>query len=107
MDNFNNENNYTDPANYTDPDQNNGKGNGLAIASMVIGIVNLITCCLPILGFPVSITGLVLGILSRNSEKKKMAVAGIIMCAIGLVLTIVNAILGAVMGASGQIPWQQ
>jgi hypothetical protein len=68
-----------------------------AIASMVIGILGLFTWLLPICGFPSSIGGLVLGLMSINSTRRGTAIAGIIMCAISLVASIVNAIIGASM----------
>jgi hypothetical protein len=80
----------------------NGKS-GFAIASMIIGILGLVTWLLPICGFPSSIVGLVLGLMSINSTKRGMAIAGIVMCAISLVASIVNAIIGMYMGVTGQL----
>ena len=76
---------------------------GFSIASMVLGIVGFLAWCIPLLGYPVCIVGLVLGILGRKKGGKGMAIAGIIMCAITLVLTLVNAALGAYLGATGQL----
>lgn len=88
---------YT-PQNSNQP-QNSAKG--FAIASMVLGIVGFVAWCLPIIGFPVTIVGLVLGIIAINKGTKGMAVAGVIMCAITLVITLINSVLGAIMGAMG------
>ncbi len=76
----------------------------MAIAALVLGIVSLLAWLLPIVGLPVSIVGLVLGIKTVKSEKKAMAIAAIIMSSIGLVLTIINGALGAYMAVTGQIP---
>ena len=74
-------------------DENAGK----ATASMVLGIISLVACCLPIAGYPVSIIGLVLGIKSKDSlTNGGKAKAGIIMSAIGLGLTILSSIYGVV-----------
>jgi hypothetical protein len=74
-------------------DENAGK----ATASMVLGIISLVACCLPIAGYPVSIIGLVLGIKSKDSiTNGGKAKAGIIMSAIGLGLTIISSIYGVI-----------
>lgn len=56
----------------------------MAVAALVLGIIGLIAWLLPILGYPVTIVGLVLGIKSVKSEKRGMAIAGIVMCSIDL-----------------------
>jgi hypothetical protein len=74
--------------------------NHKAIASLVLGIVGLIAWYLPIVGAPVTITGLVLGALGLKSEKPGMAITGLIMSIMGLIATIINALLGALIGLS-------
>lgn len=74
---------------------------GLAIASLVVGMVSLVGWLLPLCGFPLSVTGLVLGILARDSARKGMAITGIVFSIVALVLTIINAAIGAYMGVSG------
>ena len=69
----------------------------MAVAALVLGIIGLIAWLLPILGYPVTIVGLVLGIKSVKSEKRGMAIAGIVMCSIGLVLSLINSILGVIL----------
>ena len=76
----------------------------MAIASLVLGIVSLIAWLLPIVGLPVSIVGLVLGCKTVKSDKKVMAIVGIVLSSIGLNLTIINGALGAYLAATGQIP---
>lgn len=66
---------------------------GLAIASMVFGIVSLFAWLLPICGLPIGSTGVILGVLGLNSSRRGMAIAGIIMCGIGLIGTIINGLL--------------
>lgn len=78
-------------------------GAGTAIASMVLGLLGLVACLLPIVGLPTTITGLTLGIMSRRHG---MGVAGICLASLGLVLSVVNASVGAylnVLGASGGV----
>lgn len=76
---------------------------GKATASLVLGIVGLIAWLLPLVGFPVTIVGLVMGVQGRNGEKKGMATAGMVLSIIGLVLCVINAVLGAYFGVTGQM----
>jgi uncharacterized membrane protein len=50
-----------------------------------------------------SVTSLVLGICGMNSTSRGMAIAGLTLSIIGLVLTIINASIGAFLGATGQL----
>ena len=76
---------------------------GLSLTSMILGIVGFLAWCIPLLGFPVCITGLILGIIGIKKGGKGMAIAGIIMCAITLLLTLGNSILGVIIGMSGSM----
>lgn len=97
--NFNNYNNYYN--NY--PPAAPPEEKGMSIASMVLGICGFLAWCLPILGYPVSIVGLVLGILGIKKGGRGMAIAGIIMCSITLALTLGNSILGVILGVIGSM----
>jgi len=77
-----------------------GDKKGLAIASLVLGILNLCSWFLPICGGPLAIVGIILGILGIKSSQKTLAIVGIILSALGLLATIVNAIVGAIWGLS-------
>jgi len=74
---------------------------GKATASLVLGIIGLIAWFLPIIGFPITIVGLVLGVKGMESIKRDRAVAGVVLCIIGLVATIINSAMGAILGALG------
>ena len=69
-------------------------GKGMAIASMIFGILAMITCCFPIAPLLFSVLALILGIVSIVKKKggKGMAIAGIVCGAIaffpGLSLTV-------------------
>ncbi|MCX8024452.1 MAG: DUF4190 domain-containing protein [Thermanaerothrix sp.] len=67
---------------------------GLAIASLVLGFITLIAWCLPICGAPLAIAGIITGILGLNSTNRSMAIAGLIIASLGLILSIVNSIVG-------------
>ncbi|QXE19542.1 DUF4190 domain-containing protein [Clostridium sp. 001] len=73
------------------------------ITSFILGIIGLIVWIIPIIGAPVTIIGLILGIKSHNSNHKKLAIAGIVLCTIGLFLTIVNGAIGAYKGGTGTL----
>ena len=80
-----------------------GGGGGSAIAGFILGLFSLLAWLLPIVGLPVSIAGLVFGIKGTRSESKVVAIIGIVLCVLGLVLSIANAAIGAYLGATGQL----
>ncbi|HSR47545.1 MAG TPA: DUF4190 domain-containing protein [Anaerolineales bacterium] len=73
---------------------------GLAIASLVVGVVSLCAWLLPICGVPFSVVAVILGALGLNSSRRGMAIAGIVLGAIGIILSLANAALGAYLGAT-------
>jgi hypothetical protein len=62
---------------------------GFAIASLVLGILSLCGSVSLWCGGIISVIGIVLGALGMNSKSKSMAVAGIILSALGLLLAII------------------
>lgn len=95
------------PAQLNQPSANSSQpqfsgGNG--IASMVLGIIGIFAWFIPVAGLPVTITGVILGIKSREPVNRGMSTAGIVLSIIGLVLTVANMSIGAYMGATGQHP---
>ena len=70
---------------------------GLAIASLVCGILSLCSWLIPFCGGPIALAGIILGVLGMKSSKKSMAIAGLVMAAIGIILTIINSIAGAIL----------
>jgi len=62
----------------------------MGIAAMTLGIVSLFAWIFPVLGFPISIGGLILAILAlvAYKQQKGRAIAGLIMCIIGFALNI-------------------
>lgn len=69
------------------------KRNGMAIASMILGIVSLVTCCLIYVSVPCAILSIVLGAVALRKSKNAMAVAGIILGAISIAIAIMVFIL--------------
>jgi hypothetical protein len=75
---------------------------GSPVASLVLGILGLFAWILPIVGLPISITGLALGVNALKRVRKGMAVAGIVLCSMGFLLGALNFAWGAYLGATGQ-----
>lgn len=73
------------------------KNNGKAVASLVLGIIGLIAWFIPLFGAPVTIVGVILGILGLKSQKPGMAITGLVMSSIGLIATIINSFLEALL----------
>jgi hypothetical protein len=64
---------------------------GMAVASMVLGIVAFLFSCVYFIAIPAAIVGLILGIVSIKGRKggKGMAIAGIILSGIGIVIALI------------------
>lgn len=68
----------------------------MAVGSLICGIIGFIlSCCLWYIAIPLSIAGLVLGILVLKNKKggKTLAIIGIILCAITIIIGIFAAIM--------------
>lgn len=107
---YNQNNQYNQYGDYNQPPQYNApyynqqypiynfqeKTKGFAIASLILGICSTLgSCCVWFLTLVTSITGLILGIVSlkRNEGGKGMAVAGIILSAVGILFSIFTMII--------------
>jgi hypothetical protein len=103
----------SDPNPYASPGASWGSAippaphSGKAIAALVLGCVGLVAWCCPLLGLAITVPGLILGIIALKSDRRGMALAGIVLCSLGLVLSAVNAGWGAYMVISGQHPLLQ
>lgn len=73
---------------------------GASITSLVLGIVSMLAWIIPLLGFPCSVTGLILGIVSKAKKAGGTATTGIVLSSVGLFFTIINSVLGAIIGAN-------
>ena len=74
------------------------KSIGLAVASMVLGIVSVVFCCCFVyISIPCGIVGLILGAISVATKKggKGMAIAGIVCSIVSLAVAIIAAAAGA------------
>lgn len=114
MDEFNNENNQQNEQGQQDvfnpevtpaPEVNYGQvntgapsddGKGMAIASMVLGIISIVlSCCFYYIAMPCAIISLILGAVSlkKSPNNKGMATAGIVLSIITLIVAVVTIIL--------------
>lgn len=76
------------------PSEEKKSTSGLAVASMVCGILSIVfACCIPYMGIILSIVGLVLGIVSQKKQKNGFSLAGIITSAFGLAFGIIALII--------------
>lgn len=84
-------------------------GKGMAIASMVLGIVAIVgACCCTFVGIICGAIAVILGIISRKQQREgdQMALAGIICGAIGAAIGIITTIINIVNMANGNSPLQ-
>lgn len=70
-----------------------------AIAGFVLGLCGLGAWFLPILGLPVGIVGIVMGVKGLKSTKKTFAIIGLVLSILCIVASVVNMIVGAIAGA--------
>lgn len=81
-------------------------GKGMAVASMVLGIVAIVLSCIWYISIPCAIIGLILGIMyNKKNAKSGMATAGIVCSIIALILVVVVLLMAvaglAFLGSSG------
>ena len=62
---------------------------GPAIASFVLGVLNLLTWCIPVIGFFMAVAGIITGIFGIKSTKRGFAIAGIVLSTIGMILSLI------------------
>lgn len=80
----------------------------IAIVALVLGCINLLSWCLPLCGLPLSIGGIVCGIMGIGSPSNRvLAIIGLILSVLGLIGTIINAAIGAMMAIEGNHPLLQ
>lgn len=74
------------------------KKNGMALASLIVGIVSILLgcCCSGYIGVVGGIVGLVLGIMGNKKEKTGMGTAGIVLGIIAIVFGIASIIIGLI-----------
>lgn len=95
------------PMDYLPMDPNpKDKLNWAGITALILGCVNILSWCLPPCGCLLGIAGIVFGAIGLKSNKRGMAMAGLIMSIISILLTIANAIAGIYMQQHGMGIWK-
>ena len=69
----------------------------LAASALVLGIIGLVAWYLPMAGLPITITGFMLGRSALLSTHRSLALKGMGLSLVGLLLSAVNAYVGALM----------
>lgn len=65
------------------------QSNGMALASMIVGIFALLSCCIPFIQFPLAIIDIVLVILSKKGKPfHGFAIAGLVLGIISILISI-------------------
>lgn len=70
----------------------------LAVFGFVLGVVGVVAWLLPVAGAPIGIAGLLLSIKGLQSQQRRLAMAGVVLCSIGIGLTIVTWVMRAAAG---------
>lgn len=71
---------------------------GFSIASLVLGIVSIVLCCIWYISIPSAIMAIIFGILGKKQGGKGMATAGLVLGIIGVALVIIYLLfLGALI----------
>ena len=89
-----------------------GDKSGLAIASLVCGIIALVTsfvaaCCYWVIPVPLAIVGIITGVMGKNSEKKSLAIAGIVCSVVAFLISMIWLVLFLIgLAAGGNQPQQ-
>lgn len=80
------QNNYQNNYQYEAPQR---ETNRLAVASMIVGIFAMLTCCIPFVQFPLAVVTIVLVILSKKGKPfNGFAVAGLVLGILAVIISI-------------------
>ncbi len=82
----NNANTYTNSS--------NTESKGFSIASMVLGIISLVFCCVWWITFPCAILAIIFSVIGKKKGGKGMATTGLVLGIIAIAVYILLVILG-------------
>lgn len=66
----------------------------------ILGLVSIIAWYIPLIGFPVTVCGIIFSGLGLNSSNRGKAIAGLTLSIIFLVVTLINSIMGAILASN-------
>ena len=72
--------------------------NTYATASYVLGWCSIVAWLIPLVGFPVTIVGIIMGVKGQRSELESKAKTGLFLNIVFLVVTALNSAVGMFMG---------
>jgi hypothetical protein len=76
-------------------------GSGTASVSRTLGYIGLLAWIFPVVGFPLALIGLALGVASLRGGDPGKARRAIMLCSVGLLLSVANAIGGIYLYTHG------
>src|SRR5690554_6851708 len=86
--------------NYQSPELNQGPAvpdrKCMAVASLVLVILNVVLFCLWYLSLSCAVVGLIIGIMSLKNSSRGMAIAGLVLSIIAIAIFVVMLILTAI-----------
>lgn len=80
------------------------KGGKSGIISFILGLTGTVACFIPLLGMPITLAGLILGIRGLRGKHRRLAVSGMVLSIVFLMLTVANSTIGAYRKGAGQDP---
>ena len=78
------------------PAQKPLRSRGLAIGALICAVLGALTCLFPFASLPLSLLGLILGILGRRSEEKPMATVALWISIIFLIWNVVIVVIAMI-----------
>ena len=75
------------------------KNSTIAMVGFILGLTSIIAWFIPLIGFPVTVCGIIFSALGLKSNNRTKAVAGLTLSIIFLVVTFINSMLGVIMSS--------
>lgn len=75
----------------------NKKYNTYALVGLILGLCSIIAWIIPLFGYPCTIIGIIFSACGVGSEKKPLAITGLILSIIFLIITLINSFMGMLM----------
>lgn len=81
---------------YTELDPTERTNKFMALFSIGLGVISLCAALIPMCGGAASLLGMALGVFGMRSTNRKIAIAGICVCIIGLLISILYGLFSAI-----------
>lgn len=92
-----NDDNYNPTSNSSSTASN--KKASMAMVGFILGLCSIGAWLIPIIGYPVTIIGIIFSSIGMNSANKDKAIIGLVLSIVFLIVTLINSILGAIIGS--------